>query len=212
MCSNSRVDPETPGSQPQLRASDAERDRVASVVNNALAEGRLTAAEHAERLDRIYAAKTQAELVPVVEDLPAPGDQPAAVATAAGKPARVICVFGGAMRKGAWHVPPATTVVTVFGGADLDLREAVLPGKEFSIRAVSVFGGVNITVPPEMRVTDSGVAVFGGRDIPCDSAESGRPDAPVLRLSGACVFGGISVSRWRPKQPKLKSSARELES
>jgi hypothetical protein len=206
------VDPQTPSSQPQLRASDAERDRVASVLNDALAEGRITAEEHGERLDRIYAAKTQAELVPVIEDLPALADQPTAVAPAAGPPSRIICVFGGAMRKGNWHVPPATTVVTVFGGADLDLRDAVLPGKEFSIRAVSVFGGVDIKVPPEMRVTDSGVAVFGGRDVPGDSAESGGADAPVLRLSGACVFGGISVSRKPPKQPKLKGSARELES
>lgn len=212
LCSNSRVDPQTPSSQPQLRASDAERDRVASVLNNALAEGRITAEEHGERLDRIYAAKTQAELVPVIEDLPAHAEQPAVVAAPAGQPSRIICVFGGAMRKGTWHVPRATTVVTVFGGADLDLRDAVLPGKEFSIRAVCVFGGVDIKVPPEMRVTDSGVAVFGGRDVPGDSPESGGPDAPLLRLSGACVFGGISVSRKRSKQRKLEGSAPELES
>ena len=42
----------------RLRASDADRDRAASVINNALAEGRLTAEEHSDRLDAIYAAKT----------------------------------------------------------------------------------------------------------------------------------------------------------
>jgi len=216
LCSNSRVDPQTPssqppGSQPQLRASDAERDRVASVLNDALAEGRLSPQEHAERLDRIYAAKTQGELVPVIEDLPAPGGQPAPARGPAGRPSRIICVFGGAMRKGNWRVPRATTIVTVFGGADLDLCDAVLPGKEISIRAVSVFGGVSITVPREMRVMDSGVAVFGGRDVPCDSPESGDPDAPVLVLSGACVFGGISVNRKSSKARKLPGPARELE-
>jgi hypothetical protein len=187
------------------------------VLNNALAEGRLTAEEHAERLDLIYAAKTQAELVPVIEDLPAPGDQtapggqPGPASSPAGRPSRIICVFSGAWRKGSWHVPRATTVVAVFGGADLCLREAILPGKEISIRAISVFGGVNITVPPEMRVTDSGVAVFGGRDIPGDSDESSGPDAPLLKLSGACVFGGISVNRRAPKPRKLPGPARELE-
>ena len=54
-----------------LRASDADRDRAASVLNEALAEGRLTPEEHSERLDSIYAAKTQADLVPVLKDLPA---------------------------------------------------------------------------------------------------------------------------------------------
>jgi hypothetical protein len=189
------VDPQTPGAQPRLRASDAERDRVASVLNDALAEGRLSPEEHAERLDRIYAAKTQAELVPVVEDLPAPGGQTAVAFRPAGPAGRIIAVFGGAMRRGTWRVPRETTIVTVFGGAALDLREAILPGQEFSIRAVSVFGGVSIIVPPQMRVIDSGVAVFGGRDIPGDTDESDRSDAPVLRLEGACVFGGISVER-----------------
>lgn len=165
------------------------------MLNNALAEGRLTAEEHAERLDLIYAAKTHADLVPVFEDLPAPGDQPAPVSRQPSRADRIIAVFGGAVRRGTWQVPPATTIVTVFGGASLDLRNAVLPRQEFEIRAVSVFGGVSIIVPPEMRVIDSGVAVFGGRDIPGDSPESGRPDAPLLRLEGACVFGGISVER-----------------
>jgi uncharacterized protein DUF1707 len=207
------MEPQASGAQPRLRASDAERDRAASVLNSALAEGRLTAEEHAERLDQIYAAKTQADLVPVIEDLPASGDQPAAaVARPAGRAARIIAVFGGAVRRGTWHVPAATTIVTVFGGADLDLRDAVLPGKEILIRAVCVFGGVSITVPPQMRVVDSGVAVFGGRDVPGDDPASGGPDAPVLRLEGACVFGGVSVNRKPGKQRTLPGRARELDS
>ena len=41
------------------------------MLNEALAQGRLTAQEHSERLDAIYAAKTHGDLVPVLEDLPA---------------------------------------------------------------------------------------------------------------------------------------------
>jgi uncharacterized membrane protein len=39
-----------------LRASDADRDRVADILREALAEGRLTADEHAERVDGVYRA------------------------------------------------------------------------------------------------------------------------------------------------------------
>ena len=168
------------------------------MLNEALAEGRLTPEEHSERLNSIYAAKTQADLVPVLKDLPAVADSgsPAQVtgSVAATQPGgRIVAVFGGASRKGAWRVPPTLEVVTVFGGADIDLRDAILPGREITIRAVSVFGGLSITVPPEMRVVDSGVAIFGGRDVSADRDESGAPDAPVLRLHGACVFGGVSV-------------------
>jgi Domain of unknown function (DUF1707)/Cell wall-active antibiotics response 4TMS YvqF len=201
------MDPQASNSNSRLRASDADRDRAASVLNEALAEGRLTAEEHSERLDSIYAAKTQADLVPLLDDLPAPSDATAPVpapGTAAersyhGGP--IVAIFGGAVRKGRWRVPPTTTVVTVFGGADLDLRDAILPGPEITIRAVSVFGGMSITVPPEMRVVDSGVAVFGGRDVAGETPESESPNSPMLRIQGACVFGGISV---RHKQRKLK--------
>ena len=37
----------------------------------ALATGRLTSAEHAERLDAVYAAKTMGDLAPLTRDLPA---------------------------------------------------------------------------------------------------------------------------------------------
>jgi hypothetical protein len=194
------MDPQGFNTNSRLRASDADRDRAASVLNEALAEGRLTPEEHSERLDSIYAAKTQADLVPVLEDLPAAPDS-ASPAPAAGRGSRIIAVFGGASRKGAWRVPPTTEVVTVFGGADIDLRDAILPGREITIRAVSVFGGLSITVPPEMRVVDSGVAIFGGRDVSGESSESEAPDSPVLRLQGTCVFGGVSVKH---KQRKLK--------
>jgi hypothetical protein len=190
------MDPQVFNSNSRLRASDADRDRAASVLNEALAEGRLTAEEHAERLDSIYAAKTQADLVPLLDDLPTPATAPVPAPGTAersyhGGP--IVAIFGGAVRKGRWRVPPSSTVVTVFGGADLDLRDAVLPAREITITAVSVFGGMSITVPPEMRVVDSGVAIFGGRDSAGDTPESEAPDAPVLRIKGACVFGGISV-------------------
>jgi Domain of unknown function (DUF1707)/Cell wall-active antibiotics response 4TMS YvqF len=199
------MDPQAFNSNSRLRASDADRDRAATVLNEALAEGRLTAEEHSQRLDSIYAAKTHAELVPLLEDLPAVAGSASPVAGGAQADplgGRIVAVFGGATRKGVWRVPTTMTVVTVFGGADIDLRDAILPGPEITIRAIAVFGGISITVPPEMRVIDSGVAVFGGRDVSGSTAESERPDSPVLRLEGACVFGGIDVKH---KQRKLKS-------
>ena len=55
----------------ELRASDADRDRTAVVLGNALATGRLTTTEHAERLDAAYTARTLDELAPLTRDLPA---------------------------------------------------------------------------------------------------------------------------------------------
>jgi uncharacterized protein DUF1707/cell wall-active antibiotic response 4TMS protein YvqF len=205
-----------------MRISDADRDRAAAVLSEAMAEGRLTAEEHSERLDAIYAARTGADIAPIVSDLPgaagalAPAGlmlpQPVSAwsATPAGKPARMISIFSGTEKKGAWQVPADIDTVNVFGGTSLDLRQAVLPGNEIRIRAICVFGGVDITVPPEMTVIDSGFSLFGGRDTPSDSDEAAQPGAPVLRLHGICIVGGISVSRKRRKGDRIDETQRRL--
>ncbi|MCK2143397.1 DUF1707 domain-containing protein, partial [Streptomyces sp. WAC00276] len=62
--------PAPPTAEAELRASDADRDRIADLLRDALAEGRLTAEEHSERIDGVYAARTLGELEPLVRDLP----------------------------------------------------------------------------------------------------------------------------------------------
>ena len=53
-----------------LRASDADRDRIAERLRHATAEGRLLAEELEERLEATFAARTYGELDAVVADLP----------------------------------------------------------------------------------------------------------------------------------------------
>jgi len=56
--------------RPELRASDAERERVATFLRDQWLEGRLTADELDERLGRAYRAVTVRELQDLVVDLP----------------------------------------------------------------------------------------------------------------------------------------------
>lgn len=53
-------------------ASDADRDAAAGQLSSALAEGRLTAGEHSQRVEAAYAARTLGELGALIADLPAP--------------------------------------------------------------------------------------------------------------------------------------------
>jgi hypothetical protein len=57
-------------SEDHLRIGDAEREQAAAALGEHYAQGRLTAEEHAERLDRVWAARTRAALHPVFRDLP----------------------------------------------------------------------------------------------------------------------------------------------
>ncbi|WP_433468622.1 DUF1707 SHOCT-like domain-containing protein [Spirillospora sp. CA-128828] len=207
--------PEQPsGSEPparpspaSMRASDADRDEVADRLREALAEGRITPEEHAERIDAVYNAKTYAELEPVLSDLPpeyAPRPrvdlrkEPQPLAPPPPQSPNIVAIFSGAERKGRWLVEPTTNVSCVFGGVDLDFRQAVLSRSEVTINVNCVFGGVHMIVPPGVRVVGSNVAIFGGNDLPEDDTTD--PDAPVIRLTGMLLFGGVSVQRRAPKE------------
>lgn len=77
---------------PHLRAADADRAAVATVLGQHMSAGRLTMDEYDERLAQVYAAKTYGELDRITEDLPSSAPAPRAERTpapaTAGAPAR----------------------------------------------------------------------------------------------------------------------------
>jgi hypothetical protein len=56
----------------RIRAADADRERVATTVQNAGSEGRLTLEEVEQRLAEVYAARFTDELAALTTDLPRP--------------------------------------------------------------------------------------------------------------------------------------------
>ena len=56
-----------------LRAADADRHQIAAQLKAALDEGRLSLGEYDDRVREAYAARTYAELLHLVADLPKPG-------------------------------------------------------------------------------------------------------------------------------------------
>jgi hypothetical protein len=211
MADNSWVDPQDFNANSRLRASDTDRDNAAAVVNTALAEGRLTPDEHAERLDAIFGAKTHAELVPLLDDLPAPhgtkqemaSPWPAGADLAPRRHRRLVAILSGFSRKGAWQPDPVMNIVTILGGAELDFRNAVLPAKEVVLRITTVLGGVGIIVPPEMRVVDNTAAILGGSDVTGKVPDESDANSPVLRVEGVCILGGVGIERKARKRLKV---------
>ncbi len=193
-----------------LRASDADRDRISDILRDALAEGRLTAEEHSERIDGVYAAKTLGELEPLVRDLPAAGTRrPAAPAPGWGPPAagpvaagpvaveNVVAVFSSSTRKGRWRPGSRTRVVSVFGSVEIDLTEAVFEQQQIEIDAVSVFGSVEVRVPENITLRGFGTGIFGNFEVKTN--EEADPHAPVVLIRGYSVLGNIEA---RPKRGK----------
>ena len=63
------------GRDPNIRASDADRERIAERLRKGHAEGRLDLAEFQQRLEACYEAKTQGQLSELVRDLPRPDER-----------------------------------------------------------------------------------------------------------------------------------------
>jgi Domain of unknown function (DUF1707)/Cell wall-active antibiotics response 4TMS YvqF len=183
---------------PDLRASDEERDRVAGVLAEALATGRLTAEEHSERLEAVYSARTRGELVPITRDLPEPNE--ATPLAPQMDTAPVTAVFSKIRHGGQWPVPPEKSVRSVFGAAVIDLRHAVFTRREVVIRADSLFGKIEILVPDNAMVYDTGTALFGKRSMRGGKAPK-QDDGPVVRITGRSVFGHVRVMRGGFKWP-----------
>ncbi|MFP5019347.1 DUF1707 domain-containing protein [Pseudonocardia phyllosphaerae] len=68
----SATEPAVPSAGSAVLASDPEREHVAARLREAAAEGRLAMSEADERQAAAYAARTRADLVPLVADLPRP--------------------------------------------------------------------------------------------------------------------------------------------
>src|SRR3954453_17411251 len=85
----------SPAPSPALRASDADRERVAAALRRHHVDGRLDTAELQERLGACYAARTLGELEPLLADLPG-----------AGRPAARVRGGGGPPGASTWAAPP----------------------------------------------------------------------------------------------------------
>ena len=81
------------------------------------------------------------------------------------------------------------SLVAIFGGVDLDLRQAKI--KDGSVIEIFTFcGGVNITLPDDVIIENEVLGFLGGTDdktLPKDSAKK------TLYLNGECILGGLEI-------------------
>ncbi|GII79647.1 hypothetical protein Sru01_46290 [Sphaerisporangium rufum] len=174
------------------RASDADRDRVAAILGEALATGRLTSVEHTDRLESAYSAVTVGDLLPLTRDLPEVSG--AAAVTFSGDRQEVAAVFSKIIRGGRWVPGRHTTLRSTFGALIVDLTDAVLPGREITLDLNSFCGKLIVRVPADARVIDEGTAIFSKRHVSGGSPREAA-DGPLIRVTGRALFGKVVVSR-----------------
>jgi hypothetical protein len=211
---------------PELRASDADRERVAEQLRDALAEGRLDMEEFEERLEATYSARTYGELTPITRDLPgAAGSTPlvsmvkeplddgswgSRIVGGEGSSSWGVAVMSGFERKGRWTVPKRFNGFAFMGGGEIDLREANFADREVVVNCVAVMGGINVVVPPGVEVVVRGIGVMGGFDHR-EEGRAGDPGAPRVIITGFAFWGGVGVERklTRAERQRLKEERRQ---
>ncbi|GAA0407404.1 hypothetical protein Acor_69010 [Acrocarpospora corrugata] len=185
---------DTSGPRPEdLRASTADRERVFTALTDAVADGRLTPAEHEERVEAAYRAQTLGQLAQLTVDLLPPENQPIVMHE---RP--VMALFRTENRGGRWVVP-AKIPVTSFGGkVNIDLRDALLQTHRVVVQLAVMAGTVTLLVPDGVLVTvapQARVRTFKNQTRPPESASP-----PIIELAGF-AYGGKVIARC-PNPPK----------
>ena len=109
----------------------------------------------------------------------------------------MVAVMGGSSRKGKWSPARTNYAVAIMGGADLDFREAVLAPGVTEIQAFTIWGGIDVIVPPGLNVESHGIGIMGGFDQVGDVGPA-DPNAPTLRIKGVACMGGVTIKVRHP--------------
>ena len=191
-------EPAEPGPRPEMRASDADRDRVIDVLRAAVGEGRLTPDEFEERMQAVLAARTFGELAPFTADLPpsAPGRYvPSAIAAAPPPEGEIrIAQKGGSVsRTGHWAVPRRIDLRPSWCDVTLDFTEAVIAVDTLLIE-MSMRGGSLILVTRPGIVVDANDLAVRYTDV--EIRPDARPGVPVIlrvQLTGRMRYGYVGT-------------------
>lgn len=104
----------------------------------------------------------------------------------------LVAVFDGVQLASRATAFRGGSMLAWYGGVDADLREATL-APEAQLSVTALFGGVSLRVPADWRIESSVRSVAGGFDV--SGSDPDDPNAPVLRIDGTALFGGVAVSR-----------------
>src|ERR1700759_5225372 len=139
----------------ELRASHADRDQAVELLRVAAGDGRLSAEELDDRLERALTARTHAELSSLTADLPAtPGAAPRELV-------RINVRGSSVQRDGAWVGPKELDIKVKGGGGTLYFTSAVIAQPLLRITADVTGGGLRLITMPGIVVDAGDISLYG---------------------------------------------------
>jgi hypothetical protein len=188
-----------PPDPPGIRISDADRERAAARLHDALAEGRITVTELEERLSVVYAARYEDDLRPPLADLPG-GDvavtsaAPLAIAPTDTPPVVLRAGMSTIRRSGEWDVPARLRLQSAMGSVVLDFCDTTIRHAVVDIEVDLGAGSARLLLPDEATANvDDVVASMGTVKSSVPSVQ--RSGAPHFVVHGRAGMGSVTVRR-----------------
>ena len=188
----------------------AARERVVQDLAEHFAQDRLTMPEYERRVELAYRADSADALrdltrdlaplvAPVAQAAVVPAPSGAGVSTGlAARAKNFFALMSGVVRRGKWTVPSRMRAFACMGGIGLDLRDATLTAPVTDIYVFALMGGVEIIVPPNVRLESDGFAIMGGFEDQLKEPASGDPNTPLIRVHGLAIMGGVEARVAEP--------------
>jgi hypothetical protein len=118
----------------------------------------------------------------------------AAEASASYSTLNEVAIFGGGKRKVTTQDFQGGELTAIFGGFEIDLRNAGMTGDSAVLEINAIFGGAEVRIPYSWTAVVQGVGIFGGYgDETAPPDPSVNPQAKRLFVKGVAVFGGVGV-------------------
>ena len=81
-------------------------------------------------------------------------------------------------------------LTAVFGGIDCDLRDAIIES-DTVINTSSIFGGIDILVPENVKVKIKSSSIFGG--VSDERKYTENKEGYTIYVNATCLFGGVDI-------------------
>jgi len=179
-----------PPDPPGIRIADADRERAATRLNQALAEGRITLAELEERLTVVYAARYERDLVAPLADLPAAA--PAVPVTPSGPALVLKAGMSTIKRTGVWDVPARLRVQSGMGSVVLDFCDAHIAHPVVEVELDLGAGSAKLLLPDGATANVDDL-VPGLGSVRSRVPARPTPGAPHFVVHGRTTMGSVTV-------------------
>ena len=189
-------EPPEPVPAPDMRASDADRDRVIDILRAATADGRLTADEFNERMEAALASRTFRELAPLTADLAAPASRAPEPAPAEDV-IRIDQRGGSVQRTGRWVVPRRMELRPSWCDVTIDFTDAVIRHGTLHVDMRMRGGSLILVVGPGIVVDANFLATRYTDVVIHPATEPGTPVRLRIHLVGRMRYGYIEARYGR---------------